>query len=193
MKLRTIIPAALLAVIFLPSAARADVYLTPFVGTTFGGDASQKFSWGTSLSFVNDTPIGFDLDFGLTPDFFGGNSNFGLTGDNNVTSLTADVTIGAPMGYNHSIRPYAVVGVGLLRTFVDSPNVFDNVTKNDWGYNVGGGLVGFFSDHVGLKGDVRYYRRIKSDADNGFLGLGNGQLDFWRGTIGLALRFNVIR
>jgi len=32
---------------------------------------------------------------------------------------------------------------------------------NDFGINMGAGVVGFFSDHVGVRGDVRYFAACK--------------------------------
>jgi hypothetical protein len=50
--------------------------------------------------------------------------------------------------------------------------------------------VGFFADHVGLRGDLRYFRATSGDLfDNDAdpeLRLSN--LDFWRASIGLVIR-----
>ena len=48
---------------------------------------------------------------------------------------------------------------GCIRTNVeDVDDFFDVDTKNDFGLDVGGGVMGFFTDNVGLRGDVRYFR-----------------------------------
>ena len=39
-------------------------------------------------------------------------------------------------------------------------------TKNDFGLDVGGGVMGFFSDNVGLRGDIRYFRGFRGTSDN---------------------------
>ncbi len=57
--------------------------------------------------------------------------------------------------------------------------------------NAGAGLMGFFTDHVGLRGDIRYFRSFEDtdpDTDVDF-DLAGGDFDFWRGTVGLAFRF----
>ena len=60
------------------------------------------------------------------------------------------------------VRPYVVGGVGLIRTNVDDiGSVFDVNTKNDFGLDVGGGVMGFFSKNVGLRGDIRYFRGFR--------------------------------
>ena len=62
--------------------------------------------------------------------------------------------------------------------------------KKDFGFSLGAGAMGFFSDHVGLRGDVRYFRTINnndSSLDNG-LNLDLGSFDFWRGSVGIVIR-----
>jgi hypothetical protein len=53
----------------------------------------------------------------------------------------------------------------------------------------GGGVMGYFSDHVGLRGDMRYLRAT-SDLSTGVssLDLGGNRLHFWRASIGVVIR-----
>ena len=45
------------------SSARADVVLTPYVGTLFGGDVSgSKFHWGASAAFMGGGIMAFFTD-----------------------------------------------------------------------------------------------------------------------------------
>jgi hypothetical protein len=53
------------------------------------------------------------------------------------------------------------------------------------GYDVGGGVNGFFTAHVGIRGDVRHFQTFQ---DVNVL-LVNGKLGFWRASLGLALKF----
>ena len=91
-----------------------------------------------------------------------------FTNDSNVTTLTGNLIIGVPVGgHGAQIRPYAVGGVGLIRTKVqDVGGFFDVESKNDFGFDVGGGVMGFFSQNVGIRGDVRYFRRSTGASDN---------------------------
>ena len=61
-----------------------------------------------------------------------------------------------------------------------------------WGTNVSG-VMGFVSDHVGLRGDVRYFRDFQNtsstDHNVDLSNLTVGSFDFWRGTVGLAFRW----
>jgi opacity protein-like surface antigen len=109
-----------------------------------------------------------------------------FTGDGNVTTLTGNLRIGASAG---AIRPYVVGGVGLIRSKVDDPGqFFSKPSTSDFGMDLGGGVIGFFSDNVGLRGDLRYFRSFeKNDANAINLDLGNFR--FWRGTVGITFKF----
>jgi hypothetical protein len=45
--------------------------------------------------------------------------------------------------------------------------------------------MGYFGDHVGLRGDVRYLRTLDGNIING---LDLGGFHFWRTSIGLVIR-----
>lgn len=186
-----------------PAPASADWMFTPFIGLTTGGKVSDisganledrtKVTFGGGLTWMGAGILGFDVDFGYTPNFFGDDPDFG---DSNVTTLMFNAVVGAPVGGQHGpgIRPYAVGGIGLLRQRVDSANTFFNdVSRNDMGFNLGGGVIGFFSDNVGIRGDVRYIRKLKSDTENDRgtdLDIFDiDTLDFWRATAGVTFRF----
>jgi opacity protein-like surface antigen len=186
-----------------PRTASADWTLTPFIGGNFGGSANvngsggptfsnkfeKKLDYGVSLTSMGAGPLGFEIDFGYSPNFFEASTTgtgFQFTSKSNVTTLMGDLVIG---GHSGAVRPYAVGGVGLLRTNVqDLQQVFSVNTKNDFGMNIGGGVMGFFSKNVGLRGDVRYFRGFRGSSDNA-AGLGLSDFKFWRGSLGLALKF----
>ena len=51
-------------------------------------------------------------------------------------------------------------------------------------FNVGGGVMGFFTSHLGVRGDLRYYRAFGFKlADLDSAGLKLDRFDFWRGNI----------
>lgn len=184
-----------------PSPASADWMFTPFIGLTTGSsikdisgrslDKQTKATFGGGLTWMGAGILGFDIDFGHTPNFFGDDPEFG---DSNVTTLMVNAVVGAPFGGQHGggVRPYAVGGVGLLRQRVNSANAFFNdVSRNDMGFDLGGGVIGFFSDNVGVRGDLRYFRKLKSGSnDQNSLDIFDvDSLSFWRGTVGVSFRF----
>ena len=63
------------------------------------------------------------------------------------------------------------------------------MSSNDWGFNVGAGLTGFFADNVGIRGDVRYFRSLQDNEPDDELDLALGDLRFWRGSVGITFRF----
>jgi opacity protein-like surface antigen len=93
-------------------------------------------------------------------------------------------------GHGASVRPYVVGGVGLLRSRVgDAAGLFDVSSKNDFGFDLGGGLMGFISQNVGLRGDVRYFRGFKGARSYSATGLVVGNFQFWRASAGVTFKF----
>ena len=99
--------------------------------------------------------IGGEVDFGWAP------NAFDESVDNDLLDLMANLTVGVPVGGTRGagIRP-SVSGI-------------DDDNKKDFGSNLGGGAMGFFNDHVRLRGDVNFDL---------------GSFDFWRASVGVVLR-----
>jgi opacity protein-like surface antigen len=187
-----ILPALLFsALVSAPAAAQTT--LTPFTGVTFGGETTEnRYVYGAVLGFGSGA--GVDIDLGFAPNFFGSDDPFGnLDGKLNITTLMFNVRFGG--GKPQGVSPFVSGGAGLMRASVTSPgDVFDDVTRNDFALNAGGGVTAFFNDHVGLRGDVRYFRSLQGEAGaDGIIidprDFDLGDFDFWRATVGLSLRF----
>jgi hypothetical protein len=185
---------ALLLVTLTPAAARADGFFIPFLGVNFAGDSGKeledafdasRFNWGFGLGYMGGGVIGFEGEFGYSPDFFGSTD----IGGSSVMTVMGNILLGIPFGgqKGFGIRPYGLVGFGLLRTQVDAfdPDIDDN--KAAWDF--GGGVMMFFGP-VGVRGDLRYFRTF-SAVD--FLGLDldddRGSVDFARASAGFIVRF----
>jgi opacity protein-like surface antigen len=194
MKMRkAIVPMALAALVAAPAAARADWVFAPFLGQTFGNDApDENLNYGASLTWMGRRVAGFEIDFSSTPDFWGESAVFG---ENNVTTLMGNLVIGAPIETTTGLglRPYGAAGLGLIRSKAGGVGTFfDEVDRNDFGFSLGGGLMGFFHENVGARVDIRYFRTLTADeTDRGFdldpFDLGN--FDYWRWSLGLAFRW----
>ncbi len=186
-----------------PTRASADWYLTPFVGANFGGDADfvdvddfgdefeQRVNFGAALGWMGGGIIGWEVDFGYAPNFFENTAGDFDFGDSNVTTLMGNVVVGIPVGgqLGAGIRPYGSGGIGLIRTHVDAGDFFDELSANDLGFNVGAGLHGYFTDHIGIRGDVRYFRSLEDDEPDDDFDLALADFDFWRATVGVTFRF----
>jgi opacity protein-like surface antigen len=172
-------------ILAIPAAARGQTFLTPFAGVTTGGDApTSKFTTGVSLMFVKT--VGVEIDFGYTPDFFDEQDAVALIADSNVTNLMVNLAVAPGEG---PVRPYGVAGVGLLRTRIDTDDIFDDVSENDFGLSAGAGVIGMFSDNVGVRGDIRYFRRLQDPDGDNDLDIALGTFDYWRLTGGVTFRF----
>jgi len=190
--------AALLLVIG-PASARADWLFIPNIGTGFGGDLpkNDKLTYGASIGWMGAGILGWEADLAYTPQFFeNGTDNVSFADSDNVSTVMGNVIIGIPVGGQHGkgVRPYAAGGVGLMKTRVSDATQLFNVDNNSFGYDVGAGVMGFMTDHIGLRGDVRYFRDFRNTSASGdnnvdLSNLTVGNFDFWRGTIGLAFRW----
>jgi opacity protein-like surface antigen len=185
---------------FLLSAApaRADGFVSPSVGVDFGGNAgntlrgavndSQKVNWGVAVGWMSGGVFGLEEDFSWAPNFFGSG---GTTIDKTrVVTLMTNVIAGVPVGGQRGggVRPYVSVGVGLINQHVSTPTGVGDVSENDFGFNGGAGVMGYFADHIGLRGDVRYFRSFQNTEAN-VVGLEVGHFAFYRASIGVLFRF----
>src|SRR5262249_35556574 len=128
------------------------------LGQSFGSDFGNQFNWGASLAGGG---IGsFELDFSVSPNFYrNSNAGFNFIGDGNVTTLTANLMIGA----KGPVRPYIVGGGGLIKSSVDNVGQFlTKVDSSDFGFDLGGGLILLFGHTVGIRGDLRYFRSLRN-------------------------------
>ena len=216
MSLVRITALALVFVGTVAAPARADWFFTPYLGVVFGGAANQfatndlddqfeqRVNFGGSLGFRTKGVIGFEVDYNVAPNFFqftGATGNFDLFDfDSSVQTLMGNLVLAIPVGGSTGagLQPYVTAGLGTIRTRINSASdVFDDITSNDTGFNVGGGAHLFAGTHVGLRADVRYIRGFESlddedpIADNPFFDqpFATEAFNFWRGTLGVTFRW----
>jgi opacity protein-like surface antigen len=177
-------PLALLLAL-APGTLAAETLLTGFAGVAFSGDTKDaRGSYGGALGFTGDV-LGFELEFGTTPDFFE-RGDGGVFTENNVVTLMGSFLLATPPG---AVRVYGALGAGLLKTRLEDPDQLFSIDSNDFGINAGGGLLLALGDHVSLRGDVRYFRSLQNtEADLDF-DLDLGETDYWRGVGGITFRF----
>lgn len=170
-----------------PRTASADWLLTPFAGVSFGGDTDgRRATYGGSIGYMGAGVVGFEVDFGYSPNFLGDVAFV----DSNVTTFMGNVIVGVPIGGDDaSVRPYVTGGVGLLRTRVSDADQFFDIDNNSFGVNVGGGVMVFITDNVGIRGDLRYLRALQDPEEDNEFDVDFGSFDFWRGTVGVTFKF----
>ena len=186
---------AAIAALLVPASARADWLFTPNVGSTFGGaaDGREGLTYGASIGWMGAGIFGFEADLQYTPEFFeASDGDLDLIDDANVLTFMGNAIFGVPVGgqTGPGIRPFGLVGVGLLTRQQDRADEVFNIDSNVFGFNVGAGAMGFVSDHVGLRGDVRYVRSLEDfDDETDGANLGIGDFDFWRANFGVTFRW----
>ena len=178
-------------------AAHADTLMMPFFGANIGGRSGRelargidtgRFDWGASVAFMGAGILGVEADIGYSPDFFGRSD----IGGSSVLTATGNLVIGIPIGGQTGVgfRPYVVGGAGVIRSQVDAPASGVSVDQSEAAFDVGGGAMFFFADHVGLRADVRYFRtfgRVNFDIID--IIERPQRLDFTRASAALILRF----
>jgi hypothetical protein len=86
-------------------------------------------------------------------------------------------------------RIYVSGGAGLLKTRVLGATELFDVDSTDFGVNVGGGIYVVGGGAVGVRADVRYFRALSDPDPDGEFDLDLGDLDFWRATAGITIKF----
>jgi opacity protein-like surface antigen len=187
-RLSGILLAAAFFVVFGIAPARAEVTLTPFIGSLFSGDLpNAKADYGASATFMGGGIFGAEILFNYAPRFVPASAVSPAVAQ---SGLMGNLVIGVPIGGDSgkTIKPYVTGGIGLFRATAKKDDFFDRVTSNDFAYNLGGGVMAFFNDHIGIRGDLRYVRTLRDENDdNAFLK--KGDLNFWRWNIGPSFRF----
>ena len=183
----------ILAALILVCGARqanAQGFISPFLGYNFSGDSGcpqitgcedKHANYGVAFGALGSF-VGFEAEFGHTNDFFGASS----VQSTSVLTFMANLMLAPKIG---PIQPYGLGGIGLIRTSVESAGQNDD--ENQIGWDLGGGLIGFFSSHVGLRGDVRYFHAFEILDFSRFpnLPIRETKLDFGRVSAAVVFKF----
>jgi hypothetical protein len=189
--------------------ARADFFITPFVGSEFAGSTTlldleraaslKHWTFGGSAAWLSDQVFGVEADFSMVPGFFQNSSATPLVTESRVTTLTGSVLAALPLSVTReSLRPYIVGGLGLIRGTADDtlklndsciPEQTPGVTcPGNWlGLQLGAGAIGLITNRAGVRFDLRHFRTLSRDVT--LLGERTSKLSFWRATVGVSLRY----
>ena len=146
---------------------------TGSIGNVYGGDApSTKKTWALAIGGGGAHGIGSEIEYSQTDNFF--ETPDGVT-NGRIMTLMPSIFVAVPI---NRLRPYGIFGFGFirLRTETSVGGVFSNLSDDDIGYNVGGGVIFKFAGSMGVRGDWRYFKVRKSDG-----------ISFNRLTVGLVL------
>lgn len=173
-----------------PQPAAAQRFVSPLLGYDFGGDSGcpaiagcedKKLNVGVGVGTLGSI-IGFELDISYARNFFGETPSY----SSSVLTVMGNVLLGPQIG---PVRPYGTGGLGLIKTRIDlTPESLLQADNNHFGWNLGGGLIIFVAEHVGVRGDVRYFHAFQ-DLEVLSLPLGGTKLDFGRASAAVVFRF----
>jgi opacity protein-like surface antigen len=171
-------------------SAHAQGFISPLIGFNFGGDSGcpeitdcddKRLNAGVSLGVIGSV-FGFEEEFAYARDFFGDSPGF----SSSVLTVMTNVMFVPDIG---PIRPYVVGGLGLIKTKVElTPASLLTADNNHFGWDLGGGVMIFFGEHVGVRGDIRYFHSFQ-DLEVLGLSLGGTKLDFGRAAGALVFKF----
>lgn len=184
--------AALTALLGLvaPGGVDAQGFIAPSFGYNFAGDAGcrtatdckdKNWNWGGSLGALGSI-VGFEFELTYNGQFTGDRLN-----QTSVTTLMGNFMLAPRITI---VQPYGIAGIGAIRTEVDSGIAGASESENQVGWTVGGGLIIFLQQHVGLKGDIRYYHSFEAlDLLGIDLARDQNKIDFGRASFGVILKF----
>lgn len=173
MKITRYVLAAIAAFSALEGSASAQAMFTGSIGNVFGGDApSTKKTWALAIGGGGAHGIGSELEYSQTDDFF--ETPDGVA-HGRIITLMPSIFVAVPIS---RLQPYGIFGFGFIRqrTQTSVGGVFANLSDDDVGYSVGGGVTFQFARRMGVRGDFRRFKVRTSDG-----------LSFQRFTVGLVL------
>jgi opacity protein-like surface antigen len=149
--------------------------LTGHLGPVAGGDVRDwTIAPGGSMAVVENGGLGAELDISHNGDFDG--ESFA---DSSITPITLNFVA---MYMHDRIRPFLVVGVGVMRVHAASASG-QSSTSTEPAWDTGAGVLYMLNDAIGVRGDVRYFRHFnRQDMPFG----DNGVLDFVRTSVGVT-------
>jgi opacity protein-like surface antigen len=174
-----------------PPEAQAQGFISPFIGFDFGGDSGCRDASGcedknSNLGVAFGTMgnvVGFELEFGYARDFFGEVPG----GSSNVLTLMSNLMIAPKIQF---FRPYVLGGVGLIKSHTELTTAdLLEFTNNSFGWDFGGGVMFFFGDHVGVRGELRRFATFEELPVLGFSVGTDEHLSFSRAAAALVLAF----
>jgi opacity protein-like surface antigen len=148
------------AFVALEGSASAQAMFTGSIGNVFGGDApSTKRTWAIAIGGGGAHGIGSELEYAETRNFF--ETTAGVA-HGKIITLMPSIFVAVPI---NKVRPYGIFGFGFIRqrTEASTGGIFSNLSDDDIGYSVGGGVTYQFARRAGMRGDLRHFRVRKAD------------------------------
>jgi opacity protein-like surface antigen len=181
---------AALFVFGIAEHASAQAYISPFIGYNFGGDSGcpevsncedKRRNLGVAFGSIGSF-LGSEFEINYIDNFFGETPGV----SSNVLTVMGNFMLAPKFGV---VQPYGVVGVGLIKTHVeDSLGGLLESSNNNFGWDIGGGIIGYFGENFGVRGDLRYFHAFQ-DLEILGLPIADTKLDFGRLSGGVVFKF----
>jgi len=172
------------------TTAAAQSFISPFIGYDFGGDSgcpdvsnceNKTRNVGVSFGTLGKV-VGAELEFSYIDSFFGDTPGT----SSHVVTLMGNAMFAPKFGL---VQPYAVAGLGLLKSHAEITTAgLLETDNNHFGWDVGGGIIGFLGPHFGVRGDARYFHAFQ-DLEILGLPIADTKLDFGRLSAGVIFKF----
>jgi hypothetical protein len=169
------------------------------VGSAWGGDADEgSWAFDGAFDYLHNGAYGFEFIGAFTPDF---SLETFPTLDTRVNAYMANAIAAIPLGTSDNWLPFVSGGVGMFTIRHDfeegdlgldldlDGNVDSPIDDNQFGGNIGFGLMGF-ANQVGFRADVRYYSGLgNNEGDREFVSDTFSDISYWRSTVGVSFRW----
>jgi hypothetical protein len=174
MRLRSCVLLTVAVVAWTAAPAHAQWTIAPYLGVNVSGDVEQgKGGPGGSAGYLGGR-LGFEFDVMRYQHFFKDSEVFPLDPaappnctpaageaqgpctdiDTDAMGFMGNVVLPIRMQGAPKWRPYGTAGLGVIRAWTNEKDRH----QNNLGFNGGGGVMYSLSKHVGLRGDLRYFR-----------------------------------
>jgi hypothetical protein len=172
------------------------------LATSNGSDIDSPWAFGVQVAHLRNERWGGEILVDIAPTFRMADATIGDTPS--LYSYMANAIRAFPLGAGRMAHPYVSGGLGVIQLrapILNVPGVVDSGTTTSnrarLGGNLGGGAIVVFQ-HIGIRGDVRYYRASNTDdldqlranptPDNVTTALLAG-LRYWRSGVGVSFRW----
>ena len=145
--------------------ARAQGFISPLIGFDYGGDSGcptasdcEDKNSNIGVAFGSLGVIGYEGELAYARNFFGETPGT----NSSVLTFMHNVMVAPKIG---PVRPYVLFGVGLIKTRVEfTTGGLLETNNNNFGWDFAGGLMVFFGDHIGVRGDLRRFKSFQEDS-----------------------------
>jgi outer membrane protein with beta-barrel domain len=170
--------------------AHADGFISPFIGYNFGGDSgcqevsnceTKTRNIGVAIGSLGAV-VGGEFEFNFIDQFFGQRTDV----SSNLFTMMGNVMFAPKVG---PIQPYVLTGLGVMKTHVEfTPTSLVSTNNNNLAWDIGGGVIGFFTPHFGIRGDLRYFHSFQ-DLSVLNLNISDTKIDYGRVAGAVVLKF----